>query len=77
MSLPLPTVLPAPDMSLLVEPHDFFHVERLDNFQTCSDETCHEATKLAISTAEDVTGSPYCAAHSHILFAYWMIGAGA
>jgi hypothetical protein len=57
----------------------FFRVELLDHLldhlETCSDEGCESDTRLAVSTHEDATGAPYCAAHAHVLFTDWMVGA--
>jgi hypothetical protein len=66
---------PAPDPVLTPDAGQFIRVELLDHVQQCSDESCYNDTRIAVSTHEDVTGEPYCSAHAHVLFADWMVGA--
>jgi hypothetical protein len=67
--------LPERDQFLALDAEQFFRAHLLDHIETCSEEDCGNDTRIAVSTHEDPTGSPYCAAHVHVCFADWMVGA--
>jgi hypothetical protein len=72
---PRPLITHEPDPIVAPDAGQFLRVELLDHIEECSDENCRADTRLAVSTHEDPSGSPYCAAHVHVAFADWMVGA--
>lgn len=74
---PIPRLLHTenPDPALAVDAHQFIRVELLDHTEVCEAEGCESETRIAVSSESDPSGSPYCQAHVHVLFADWMVGA--
>lgn len=64
----------SPDPVIAPDAGQFFRVELLDHIEQCSEEGCDSDTRVAISSSDDATGSPYCNAHVYALFADWMVG---
>lgn len=71
----LPVLSHEPDPVLMQDAHQFIRVELLDHTEVCEEEGCESKTRIAVSSESDPSGSPYCQAHVHVIFADWMVGA--